>query len=48
VYKCHEESYGTNMYGSSVLDRMIANASTNGINIEILPQDTNWLDITYE
>ncbi len=48
VYECHKDAYGTNMYGSSVLNNMIGNASKNGISIEILPEDTNWLDIHYE
>jgi hypothetical protein len=48
VYDCHKDCYGTNGYGSSVLNQMIANASKNGITIEILPEDTNWLDIHYE
>lgn len=48
VYDCHKDCYGTNGYGGSVLNQMIANASKNGITIEILPEDTNWLDIHYE
>jgi hypothetical protein len=48
VYECHKDCYGTNGYGGSVLNSMIANASKNGITIEILPEDTNWLDIHYE
>jgi hypothetical protein len=48
VYECHKDCYGTNGYGGSVLNQMIANASKNGITIEVLPEDTNWLDIHYE
>ena len=48
VYECHKDSYGTNMYGMSVLSNMIDKAAKNGVTIEILPQDTNWLEINYE
>jgi hypothetical protein len=36
------------MYGGGVLDNMINNAQKNAITIEILPEDTNWLEIHYE
>jgi hypothetical protein len=36
------------MYGGSVLHKMIDKASANGVTIEILPEDTNWLKINYE
>jgi hypothetical protein len=36
------------MYGNGVLQNMIANASKNAITIEILPEETNWLEIKYE
>lgn len=48
VYKCHCDSYGTNSYGGSVLNGMIEKAAKNGVTIEILPEDTNWLEINYE
>jgi hypothetical protein len=48
VYECHKDSYGYNMYGGSVLHKMIDNASANGITIEVLPENTNWLEINYE
>lgn len=48
VYDCHIDAYGTSGYGSGVLSTMISNASKNGITIEILPADTNWLEINYE
>jgi hypothetical protein len=48
VYECHKNSYGTNMYGMSVLSNMIDKAAKTGVTIEILPQDTNWLEINYE
>lgn len=48
VYSCHRDSYGTNMYGMSVLSNMITKAAENGIVIEILSENTNWLEINYE
>lgn len=48
VYECHKDCYGTNMYGSGVLSNMIQTAEKNGLIIEILPEDTNWLKIKYE
>ena len=48
VYKCHRDSYGTNMYGMSVLSKMIDQAKNIDVIIEILPEETNWLEINYE
>jgi hypothetical protein len=48
VYQCHKETYGTNFYGGGVLQGMIDNAGKRGVTIEILPEDTNFLDINYE
>jgi hypothetical protein len=48
TYTCHKAQYGTNGYGGGVLQNMIDNASKNGITIEILPEETNWLEIKYE
>ena len=48
TYYCHEDSYGTNFYGSSVLNNMIENAAKNGIVIEILNEDVDFMTLTYE
>jgi len=48
VYKCHEDCYGFNMYGHGVLYNIINKSKEAGVNVEILPEDTNWLDISYE
>jgi hypothetical protein len=48
VYECHKDLYGTNMYGWSVLDGMIEDAKKNGIEIEVLPQETNFMELEYE
>ena len=48
TYYCHEDSYGTNFYGGSVLNNMIENAAKNGIVIEILNEDVDFMTLTYE
>jgi uncharacterized membrane protein len=48
TYACHKAQYGTNGYGQGVLVNMIANAGMNGVKIEVLPEQTNWLEINYE
>ena len=48
VYECHENTYGTNMYGGSVLDNMIEKAAENNVKIEILDEKTNFMELTYE
>ena len=49
VYGCHKESYGTNNYGGSVLNRFIEEAAKTGESmIEILPEETNFLEINYD
>jgi hypothetical protein len=48
TYVCHKASYGMNMYGGGVLMNMRENAEKNGITIEILDEETNWLEIKYE
>ena len=48
TYACHKRNYGANMYGLGVLENMIKNAETNGIKIEILPEETNWMELNYD
>jgi hypothetical protein len=48
VYFCGKHMYGTNLYGHGVLSTMISQGAENGITIEILPEDTNWLELNYE
>ena len=47
VYECHKHTYGTNMYGMSVLQTMIDNAAKRGVTIEILPEETNFMELNY-
>lgn len=47
VYKCITGTYGTHMYGSGILQSFIDRAKQNNVVIEILPEDTNWVDLFY-
>lgn len=47
VYECHKDLYGTNFYGSSVLGRMIEDAKERGVAIEIISEETNFLELDY-
>jgi hypothetical protein len=48
VYKCHKDIYGFNMYGHGVLYNIINKSKEAGVNVEILPEDTNWNELKYE
>jgi hypothetical protein len=48
VYECHEDSYGTNFYGSSVLAGMVKRAADNGVTIEILDENVDPMTLIYE
>jgi hypothetical protein len=48
VYKCRENSYGLNMYGHGVLYNIINKSKEAEVNVEILPEETNWLDLSFE
>jgi hypothetical protein len=48
VYDCHKDYYGTNMYGHGVLNNLIDKITKAGGKCDILPSDTNWLEINYE
>jgi hypothetical protein len=36
------------MYGSGVLNDIINKSEEVGVNVEIMPEHTNWLDLSYE
>jgi hypothetical protein len=48
VYRCRVGSYGTNNYGHGVLDSMIRDAKTAGMDIDILSEDTDWAHLNYD
>ncbi len=47
VYECHKDIYGTNFYGGSVLSGLIEKVEKSGGMMEILAEETNWLEIDY-
>lgn len=48
VYICRETSYGSTAYGWGVIDSMIKQSAENNTLIQILEEDTNWLELNYE
>jgi len=48
VYHCHKDCYKTNLYGHGIINNLIDRAEAQGVTIEILPEQTNWLEINYE
>jgi hypothetical protein len=45
VYRCHKNTYGTNSYGSGVLQNFI---DKSDYKIEILQAGTNWKELKYD
>jgi len=48
VYSCHQDAYGTNGYGGMVLTNLISHAETQGIQMDVLPSETNWATMNYD
>jgi ABC-type dipeptide/oligopeptide/nickel transport system permease subunit len=48
VYYCGKYMYGTNGYGRDVLSNMIAHAGQKDVVMEVMPENTNWLELKYE
>ena len=48
VYQCHENAYGMTGYGATVIDSIIKRSKEAGVDVEILSDDTNWLELKYE
>ena len=48
TYACRKGTYGANSYGYGVLENMVNKALEHGVTIEVLPEETNWLEINYE
>jgi len=47
VYECNDANYGCSVYGHNIILGMCADAEMLGFEIEILPEETNWLEINY-
>jgi hypothetical protein len=48
TYACRKGSYGTNIYGHGILNNLIDRIEKIDGKVEILPEETNWLEINYE
>ena len=48
VYSCHTQAYGTNGYGSNVLQNFIDKMPGQGATMEIMPRDTDWAGLDYD
>ena len=48
VYRCHQDSYGTNGYGQAVLNNLLRQAEAQGVPIEVLDRETAWGNLQYE
>ena len=48
TYACRKGCYGANGYGHGVLQNMIDKVEASGGTLQILPEETNWMEINYE
>jgi hypothetical protein len=48
VYECRQNSYGSSGYGWSILNSIIENSMKQGTLIQILEEDTDFLELPYE
>lgn len=47
VYNCRKNSYGTTGYTAQVLSNFIEQAKEANATIEMMPEETNWMEIKY-
>ena len=47
VYECYKNSYGSFLYGDSILAQMIDDFKPYGT-ITVLPENTDWMKLEYE
>jgi len=47
VYSCRKGCYGANGYGSNVLSGLIEKVEKSGGTMEVIPEETNWLEVDY-
>jgi hypothetical protein len=48
VYSCHQDAYGTNGYGGTVLQNFIDQMPGQGATMEIIPGSTDWATVPYD
>ena len=47
LYVCRKNSYGSTGYGYGVLDNLIKRSLEQGTEIEVLPEDTDFMSLNY-
>jgi len=45
IYECNKNSYGTNSYSEQVLNNIMEIGNKNGFPIEVLPEDSKFLNL---
>jgi len=48
VYYCHKGHYGTSGYSQSILNGIIKEYEYAASKLEVMPEDTNWLELSYD
>jgi len=48
VYRCHRDGYGSTAYGDGILHDMIRRAHESGVEVQVMPEDTDWLTLEYD
>ena len=48
VYYCHKVHYGTSSYSQSILNHSIKEYEYAASKLEVMPEDTNWSELSYE
>jgi hypothetical protein len=48
IYKCFKERYGMHMYGSGILNDIICKSEEHEVNVEVMPEHTNWKELKYD
>lgn len=48
IYRCHKANYGTNLYGQGVLNNLMRRMKDAGCEVEVLPEETNFMEINYD
>ena len=47
VYRCHKNGYGTTGYTAQILSGFLKDAEEVNAQIEVMPEETNWMEIDY-
>lgn len=47
VYRCHKNGYGTTSYTAQILNSFMDDAVEANAQIEVMSEETNWMEIPY-